>query len=234
MVRGAWGIIGSMPWSQLNRRRAFVWSVSSSSGEHPTGCDVSPVGSFFSVHHDVRFAPPGHGGRPSKTLVCDGPGVLTGATAAPNRQSDMHPKALEEVVTVSKDQNIKAQLRGGEIATSRDFDRWGEVFAENVIDHDPADGQVPGVEGIQQYWRSFNASFPDFRLHVDDFLADEDHLTLVYRISGTHQGEYMGHAPTGKRFEVQALQVGRFEGGLMVERWGCTDVHGIFQQLGLS
>ena len=134
---------------------------------------------------------------------------------------------------MSKEQNIAAQSIGGEIGVTHDYERFSEVMAENVVDHDAGEGQAPGVEGIKQYWRSLGESFLDFKLDVDLFLADDDHITLVYRLSGTHKGEFMGHAPTGKHFEVRSLQVGRFENGLMVERWGSTDILGILTQLGL-
>jgi predicted ester cyclase len=139
----------------------------------------------------------------------------------------------EEESVMSKEQNIAAQGVGGEIGISHDYDRFGEVMAQNVVDHDGAEGAAPGVEGIKQYWRALGESFPDFKLDVDVFEATDDYITLAYRLSGTHLGEYMGYAPTGKHFEVRSVQVGRFEGGLMVERWGCTDILGILTQLGL-
>jgi predicted ester cyclase len=135
---------------------------------------------------------------------------------------------------VSKEENLAAQSIGGEIAISHDYERFNEVMASGVLDHDGAEDQAPGVEGIKQYWRGLGESFPDFKLDVDLVLADEQHVTLVYRLSGTHMGQFMGHAPTGKRFEVRSLQVGRFENGLMVERWGATDIQGILTQLGLE
>jgi hypothetical protein len=55
-------------------------------------------------------------------------------------------------------------------------------MAENVIDHDGAEGQAPGVEGIKEYWRSREVAFPDFKLDVDVFIADDDdYITLAYR-----------------------------------------------------
>jgi predicted ester cyclase len=56
---------------------------------------------------------------------------------------------------------------------------------------------------------------------------------MRYTISGTHQGEFQGIAPTGKRFKVSALQLARFEGGRCVERWGSTDELGMMKQLGI-
>jgi steroid delta-isomerase-like uncharacterized protein len=135
---------------------------------------------------------------------------------------------------MSREENVAAQMIGGEIVVSHDVNRFDEVMAPDVVDHDHADGQAPGVEGIKDYWRELFESFPDCQLDVDVFLADEEYVTLVYRMSGTHLGKYMGHPPTGKRFEVRSLQVGKFANGLMVERWGSTDVLGILTQLGLN
>jgi predicted ester cyclase len=135
---------------------------------------------------------------------------------------------------MSKEQNLKALALGAEIIPAHNFDRFGEFFAEQIVDHDPADGQVAGLEGIKQYWRGFFESFPDLELAPVAVVVDDDHVALALRVSGTHKGEFLGHAPTGRRFEVRALQVGRLEDGLMVERWGATDILGILTQLGLS
>jgi predicted ester cyclase len=137
-------------------------------------------------------------------------------------------------VFVSREQNLAAQSIGGEIAVSHDYERFNEVMATGVLDHDGAEGQAAGVQGIEEYWRKLGESFPDFKLDVDLVLADENYVTLVYRLSGTHTSYFMGYGPTGKRFEVRSLQVGRFEDGLMVERWGATDILGILNQLGLE
>lgn len=135
---------------------------------------------------------------------------------------------------MSKEQNLAALAIGREICETREFDRFGEMFAENVVDHDPGEDRTPGVEGIKEYWRSLDDAFPDFRIQIDVLEANDEYVVVAYRLSGTHKGEYMGHAPTGKRFEVRHLQVGRFENGLCVERWGCTDILGLLTQLGLA
>ena len=40
---------------------------------------------------------------------------------------------------MSKEQNLKALALGGELVATHDFDRFGEFFAEHIVDHDPAD-----------------------------------------------------------------------------------------------
>ena len=55
---------------------------------------------------------------------------------------------------------------------------------------------------------------------------------MAYTLTGTHDGEFMGVAPTGKKIEINGIQIGRFENGKIVERWGSSDELGIMQQIG--
>lgn len=133
---------------------------------------------------------------------------------------------------MSREQNLAAQEHLGELINSGAFDRLGEVFATDVVDHDPAPGQAPGVAGIQAFFTTLGSAFPDAQLAVDSIVADDDNVAIAYRVSGTHQGSFQGVAPTGRRIEARGLQIGRFEDGRIVERWGSTDELGILTQLG--
>ena len=63
-------------------------------------------------------------------------------------------------------------------------------------------------------------------------VADDNHVCLAYTLTGTHEGEFQGVAPTGNKIEVRGVQIGRFENGQIVERWGSTDELGLMQQIG--
>ena len=130
--------------------------------------------------------------------------------------------------------NLDAQERMGGFINAGAIDSLGEVFASDVVDHDPAPDQPAGVEGIKTFWRSFLTAFPDLAIAPAVVSADDEHVTIVLDITGTHTGEFSGHAPTGKSFAVRGIQVGRFENGKLAERWGATDELGILTQLGLA
>jgi len=129
--------------------------------------------------------------------------------------------------------NLDAQERMGGFINTGDIDSLDEVFASDVVDHDPAPDQPAGVEGIKTFWRTFLTAFPNLAIAPAVVSADDEHVTIVLDITGTHTGEFNGHAPTGKSFAVRGIQVGRFEDGKLAERWGATDEHGILTQLGL-
>ncbi|HYY22840.1 MAG TPA: ester cyclase, partial [Thermoleophilaceae bacterium] len=47
----------------------------------------------------------------------------------------------------------------------------------------------------------FRGSFPDFRMEVQDLVAEDDKVVGHFKCSGTHRGEWRGNPPTGRRFE---------------------------------
>lgn len=111
---------------------------------------------------------------------------------------------------------------------------FADGFSPDFVDHDPADGQPAGGAGLAWYWEGFGKSFSDIGRELVDTIATAEHVITVMDLSGTHTGEFMGHAPTGKRFTVRNVQVMRIVDGKRVERWGSTDQLGILQQLGLA
>jgi predicted ester cyclase len=106
-------------------------------------------------------------------------------------------------------------------------------FAVNFTDHDPAAGQPPGPVGLAWYWEQFGASFTDIEREVIETIATPTRLITIMNLSGTHTGEFLGHAPTGRRFTVRNVQVIGFRDGKASDRWGSTDELGILHQLGL-
>ena len=135
---------------------------------------------------------------------------------------------------MSRESNIAAQTRFGEAVNSGDFQAFNDVVAPNAVDHDPAPGQGPGAEGYRQFFSQLRSAFPDLHVGVEHLVADEDNVAFAYTVSGTHQGNLMGFASTGKRMQVRGMQIGKFADGKMVERWGSSDQLGMLRQLGLA
>ena len=47
----------------------------------------------------------------------------------------------------------------------------------------------------------FRSSFPDFRMEIVQFVAEDDKVVGHFKCSGTHRGDWLGFPPTGRRFE---------------------------------
>ena len=54
-----------------------------------------------------------------------------------------------------------------------------------------------------------------------------------WTMRGTHQGNFQGIPPTGKKAVVQGMNISRLEGGKVVEDRSEIDALGMMQQLGV-
>lgn len=93
----------------------------------------------------------------------------------------------------------------------------------------------PTLASAARRWITpFRASFPDMHMEVVDLIAEDDKVAGRFTCSGTHLGEWLGDAPTGRRFEkVDEVSVFRLSEGLIVDAWGIEDTLGRLEQLGL-
>jgi steroid delta-isomerase-like uncharacterized protein len=135
--------------------------------------------------------------------------------------------------TIAQQANLAQQEKFGAAVNEGNLDQLDGLVAPDSVDHDPAPGQVPGPEGYKAFFTEMRTAFPDLAIAVEKTVADEDTVAFAYTLTGTHNGPFQGHDATGKSISVRGLQISRFEGGLLVERWGSSDEVGIMKQLGL-
>ena len=92
---------------------------------------------------------------------------------------------------------------------------------------------APTKEGVLEFFRMYRVAFPDMRMDVEEVLISGDRAVVRARVTGTHQGEFMGMPATGKSIDVKLIDVMRFgDDGLAHEHWGVIDALAMMQQLG--
>jgi steroid delta-isomerase-like uncharacterized protein len=109
-----------------------------------------------------------------------------------------------------------------------------EYLAPDFINHDPPVGVSADAEGMRTAGAMFRAAFPDWHSEVHDLIAEHDVVVERFTASGTHEGELMGAAPTGKTVVLEGINIFRVRDGRITERWGRLDELGLLQQLGLA
>ena len=135
---------------------------------------------------------------------------------------------------MSKQDNIAAQTRFGEAINGGDLNDMRSIVSATCIDHDPAPNQVQGPDGYIAFFSMMRKAFPDMKVDVEQLVADEECVSFAYRLTGTHNGEFMGIPASGNTINVRGMQISKFKDGVMVERWGSTDELGLLKQLGVS
>ena len=120
-----------------------------------------------------------------------------------------------------------------DLLSAGDIDGFGDLIADDFVEHDETPGLEPTKEGVKQFFHMYRAAFPDLRMEPQDVLASGDKVVARARATGTNQGEFMGMPATGKSVDVQLIDIIRFgDDGLAREHWGVFDALGMMQQLG--
>ena len=109
-----------------------------------------------------------------------------------------------------------------------------ENIATNYVYHGSGGQEFKGPEGFKQLVTMFRTAFPDLRITVEDMVAEGDKVAHRATMRGTHKGDLMGIAPTGKQVTIAAIVISRFVGGKEVEAWSNLDQLGMMQQMGVA
>ena len=93
-----------------------------------------------------------------------------------------------------------------------------------------AEGQlVPvGIEGMANHIAATKATYPDYCLRITRQFSCGDYVISQFVMEGTHQGEWLGIEPSGRRLSFSGINVDRVVEGKLVEHSGAV---GTFETL---
>jgi predicted ester cyclase len=109
-----------------------------------------------------------------------------------------------------------------------------EVVSPRFTSHDWPEGAPTGPEGFRAFYSAIRTALPDARYEVDDMIAEGDKVVVRWRLLGTHQGDFRGIAPTGRAIALKGIAIYRVDGGMLMERWVVTDLHGLLEEISES
>lgn len=119
-----------------------------------------------------------------------------------------------------------------EVMNRGDVDGAARFMWEDVVQHVLFPGQGPGLSGFQQMMREARVAFPDIYWTVNEQLSDGDRVLTRFIWTGTHNGPFLGIAPTGRRVTVWGMVMDRMVAGRIKESRFLMDTLGLMSQLG--
>ncbi len=108
-----------------------------------------------------------------------------------------------------------------------------DLLAPTFVNHSAPPGLPADREGVRQLFTLFRAAFPDGRMTIEQMVAEGDKVATRKTFQGTHQGEFLGIAPTGRQVAISLIDIVRLVDGKLVEHWNVVDNLGLLQQLGV-
>ena len=107
-----------------------------------------------------------------------------------------------------------------------------EFFAANYTYHNSSMPEVNDLASVKQFNAMAYSAFPDIRFEIEDMVADGDKVVYRYSARGTHKGEFMGIAASGKQITFTGIVISRIADGKFQEDWESMDGMYVLKQLG--
>ena len=123
---------------------------------------------------------------------------------------------------------IYAAINRHDLAALRD------MFAQNMVRHDLAGmlGESNSSAGVTDFLAKLQEALSGLHMEVEDVFAnDEGRVAAHATLSGTHEGEFLGAPPTGKKVIFSAITLYQVRDGRVAEAWSLVDWAGALQQM---
>jgi predicted ester cyclase len=107
-----------------------------------------------------------------------------------------------------------------QVFNGRELDRIGDYWADQQM-----------REAVTRGCMTYIDAFPDLHVSLDELIEEGDRVFVRSTLTGTHDGEYKGIAPTGRNVAADCAEVFRISEGKIVGYWCLMNVAGLMRQL---
>lgn len=175
-------------------------------------------------------------------------GVATGGFGAPSKQEAVPAPSLDQAYDPGSNAIVPGEAdftalerRNLGIARRHIEEIWArgrselcyEMYHPDVVDHNPAPEQRPGIDGIVDVLGWLREAVPDLRMEIACYVIDGDWVADRWVMTGTHTGAaLMGNPARGRTFTINGMDVARLNGeGLITDIWHCEEFASLLQQI---
>ena len=131
---------------------------------------------------------------------------------------------------MSLEENKSIVRRLYEAVNMQDLSSLEDFISTDYIDHTR---KIRGLEAFKQLGIMLFNAFSDFHVTIGDIIAEGDKVWVYTTITATHNGEYLGLAPTGSKFTQASVDIFRIVDGKIAEGWNIQNELDFLKQLGL-
>lgn len=122
------------------------------------------------------------------------------------------------------------------VMTQHKLEMAEHFIAADAIEHEQSmmtDPKKNTLENFKVMMQSMWKAFPDMKFTAVDTLVDGNRIMVIYRMTGTNTGDFMGMKATNKKIDITGVDIMKIDNGKFVEHWGFMDSMVMMQQLGM-
>ena len=118
-----------------------------------------------------------------------------------------------------------------EVIEQGNLESFKELMDERFINRTAPQEAIRVPAGMILPVELLRPAFPDMKVTIYEQIAEGDLVTTRKTITGTHNGLFMGMAPTGKKITIHVIDIVRIVNGQYYEHWGLNTLSTVLNQL---
>jgi len=107
------------------------------------------------------------------------------------------------------------------------------IVAPDYAEHCIEPGYTPDRAGLKKSFDDFIKAFPDMHTQVNFMVADSDYVTVQYTFTATNTGSAGGIAPSGKKINIDGVDIIKYKNGKAIGHWGYNEEVKMMTQMGM-
>lgn len=134
---------------------------------------------------------------------------------------------------MTKDEVAQLIQRWESFWASRNPSGLASMYAEHCRVNSPIFGELKGASAIEDSNRRLFTVFPDWDMKTESVIIDGDRVAQVFKVTATHQGEFMGLPGTGRKAQIHGVRIMTLADGKIVDELRLYDFTLLLMQVGV-
>lgn len=135
-------------------------------------------------------------------------------------------------MTTAEQNKATVQRFNKEFIENANINAFNEIIAPVFVNQTAPPGMPKGPDGVMYFFNHFlRPAFPDMQVEIQRQVAENDMVTTHKVFHVTHKGDFMGIPATGKKINIEVMDIIRLENGKFVEHWNVVDWQQVISQL---
>jgi len=145
-------------------------------------------------------------------------------------QGQVTKKRKEEKMTLEQNKQVVIKFNK-EFFESGNTEITKELLSDSFTNHTAPPNAPKDASAMITFITGFHKGFSDISVRIDEVLAEADKVSLRKTITATHTGEFMGKTATGKKVQMNVIEIDILKDGKITDHWSRNDFIQILQGL---
>jgi steroid delta-isomerase-like uncharacterized protein len=112
-----------------------------------------------------------------------------------------------------------------------DLDALDATLHPDFVTYNLSNGEERNSQWEKDNCAMWHRAFSETEVTIQQMLVDDQRVTVHWRLTATHTGEFMGIPATDTQVSIAGMEINRIADGLIRETWRLSDTMTLMQQL---